>query len=191
MPILYQISFSPACRFYACHYRDVRVSPNDNVIVERDADYFASFYEPLRLCDIFFRRCGVSARMVVRNYHGHCPKPDCLTEDVAWMKECLIHSASRYNQRLAEKVPLCVKVEGVGTFLRFVYPNRLYLPHDIVRSLNRARERAVRSSDIAFHERECGGELNSSNLAYARNLRRDDLLPRRIDKIRRAPEVPD
>ena len=169
----------------------MRVSPNDDVIIERDADDFASFYEPLRLCDVFFRRCGVSARMVVRDYHGHRAKPDRLTEDVAWMKEGLIHSASRHNHRLAEKVPLCVKVKGVGTFLRFVYPNRLYLPHDIVRSLNRARERAVRSSDIALHERECGGELNSSNLAYAWNLRRDDLLPRRIDKIRRTPEVPD
>ena len=86
---------------------------------------------------------------------------------------------------------LCVKVEGVGAFLRFVNAHRLHLPHYVVRSLNRTRERAMRCPNVALHKRERSGELHGGDLANARHLRRDYLLPRRIDKIRRASEVPD
>ena len=129
--------------------------------------------------------------MVVRNYHRHRTKPNRLAEDVAWMQKGLVRSASRHDHWFAEKMALRVKVEGVGAFLRFVDANRPHLPHDVVRSLNRTRERAVRCPNVTFHKRERGGKLYSGDLADAWNLRRDDLLPRRIDKIRRAPEVPD
>ena len=110
----------------------MRVSPYDDMVVERNADYFASFYEPLRLGNVFLRRRGISARMVVRNYHRHRAKPDRLAEDVAWMQKGLICSATRHDHWLAEKTPLRVKIEGVGAFLRFVDANRLHLPHNVV-----------------------------------------------------------
>ena len=44
-------------------------------------------------------------------------------------------------------------------------------------------------ADVSFDESECRRQLDCRDLAHSRDFRRDNLLPCRIDKFRRAAEV--
>ena len=80
-------------------------------------------------------------------------------------------------------MPLGVKVERKSAFLGFVYSNRAHLTHYIVRGLHRSRIRSVRSFHVVLHERKRRRKLHAGDLADARNLRRDNLLPCGVDEF--------
>lgn len=95
----------------------MRVSADDDMVVEWDANDFTSFYESLRLGDVFLGRRGIAARMIVRDNHRHRAKPDRLAEDVAWMQKGFVCRASRHDHWLAKEMSFRIKVEGVDAFL--------------------------------------------------------------------------
>ena len=165
------------------------VAANDDMVVKRDTDELSRLAESLRLGDVFFRWRRVAAWMVVRHDQRHSAQPNRLAEDVARMKKCLVRRAARDPHRLAKKMALCVKIERERALLRLVNSHGSHLPYDVIRRFDSAGKRTVRRASIALHERECGSELHSGYFADSRHLRRDDLLPGGVYKVRRASEV--
>ena len=66
------------------------VTSKHHMIVKRDADEFASSHKPLCLINVFIRRRGVSAWMIMRNDDRHRTKADCITKYLTRMQKRLI-----------------------------------------------------------------------------------------------------
>ncbi len=158
------------------------VSPDDDVVVERDADKFADIAETSRFRDVFLRWIRISARVIVSDNDGYRAKSDGLAEDFTRMEECLIRRAPRYYHGLAKKMPFCIKVKGVGALLCLVDADRSDLSHNIIRRFYRSGKGAMRCLDIATNERKRCGELYGRDLSDAGNLCSYNLLPGCFDE---------
>jgi len=70
--------------------------------------------------------------MIMRDDNRNSTETDGVTEYLTWVEKRLICGSTRDNHRLAEKMPLCIEIESISTFLPLFDTNRTNLTHHIV-----------------------------------------------------------
>lgn len=150
---------------------EIRITVEDDVVEQRDADDFRRFYERLRRFDIFSARCAAARRMIVAYDHRRCIFDERFRKDFARMNDRSIDRADTYDAYLYDFVS-AVERYAQEVFFR---QHRIifHKGHDIFRL--RDDRMQVRVSSASEFDRGRYGEAFSRSHAFDRQKIRHDV----------------
>ena len=150
---------------------EIRITVEDDVIEQRDADDFRRFYERLRRFDIFSARCAAARRMIVAYDHRRCIFDERFRKDFARMDDRSIDRTDAYDAYLYDFVSA---VERYAQKMLFRHHRIIfYKGHDIFRL--RDDRMQVRVPSASEFERGRYGEAFSRSHAFDRQKIRHDI----------------